>query len=56
MKIETIKKILDAHSVPNYINGGHIFVDSMLAGNEIFEAVEDVTDWSKSQLFAWLGY
>ena len=56
MDISKIKKILDAHSVPNYIKGGHIFADSMLSGCAMFEIVEDVTDWSKSQLYAWLGY
>lgn len=56
MRIEAIKKILDAHSVPNYTNGGRVFANSMLSGSAIFETVEDVTDWSKSQLYAWLGY
>lgn len=56
MEISRIKKILDAHSVPNYIKDGHIFADSMLAFHEKFEIVEDVTGFTKSQLYAWLGY
>lgn len=56
MKISRIKKILDAHSVPYYIKGGRIFADCMFAFHEKFEIVEDVTGWSRSQLYAWLGY
>ena len=56
MKIDRIKKILDAHSVPYYIKNNHIFADCMFAFCEKFEIVEDVTDWSKPQLYAWLGY
>lgn len=53
MEIERIKKILDAHSTPYYIKCGRIFADCMFAFREKFE---DVTGWSKSQLYAWLGY
>lgn len=56
MEISRIKKILDAHSTPYYIKCGRIFVDSMFAFHKKFEVVEDVTDWSRSQLYAWLGY
>lgn len=53
MEISRIKKILDAHSTPYYIKGGRIFADCAFAFHEKFE---DVTGWSKSQLYAWLGY
>lgn len=56
MEINRIKKILDAHSTPYYVEGGHIFADCMFAFREKFEIVEDVTGWSRSQLYAWLGY
>mgnify|MGYP001230821690 CR=1 FL=1 len=56
MEIGRIKKILDAHNVPSYIKSGHIFADCMFAFHEKFEIVEDVTGWSRSQLYAWLGY
>ncbi len=51
-----IEKILKAHSVPYYEKNGRIFADSMLAGTEIFEEVEDVTGFSKKKLYEWLGY
>lgn len=53
MEISRIKKILDAHSTPYYIKGGRIFADCMFAFHEKFE---DVTGWSKTQLYVWLGY
>lgn len=56
MTIERIRKILDLHSAPNYTQNGSIYADSMEAGTEVFEKVENVTGWSRSQLYAWLGY
>lgn len=54
--MEAVNKILDLHSVPNYTQNGSIYADSMEAGTEVFEKVENVTGWSRSQLYAWLGY
>lgn len=51
-----IIKILDAHSVPYYESNGRIYADSMLSGTELFEKVENVTDWTCEMLFDWLGY
>lgn len=51
-----IKKVLDAHSIPNYIADGHIFADSMISGTKEFEQVEDVTGWNMKKLYQWLGY
>lgn len=56
MKISRIKKILDAHSVPNFEKEGHIYADSMISGSGLFEEVEDLTGWSMKKLRAWLGY
>lgn len=56
MRIERIKEILDFHSIPNYTQNGSIYADSMEAGTEVFEKIENVTGWSRSQLYTWLGY
>ena len=56
MKLSTICKILDAHGVPYRIRDGRIEADSMEAYTETFEEVEDVTDFTRTELFDWLGY
>lgn len=57
MTITSIKSILDAHGVPNFITAaGRIFADSMIAGSAPFEDVEDLTDYTRAELLAWLGY
>ena len=56
MAIAKIQSILDAHGVPNYISGGRIYADTMEAYAEEFAAVEDLTDYTRADLLAWLGY
>jgi hypothetical protein len=56
MTIERIKSILDSHGVPNFIAAGRIWADTMTAHTALFEEVEDLTDYSRADLFAWLGY
>lgn len=56
MQIEKIAKILNLHSVPYYVEGGRIYADSMLAYSPIFSEVVDLTDYTISQLYSWLGY
>lgn len=56
MTIEQICKILDLHSVPHYEKDGRVYADSMVAFTEVFQEVEDVTDWSRGELYSWLGY
>lgn len=56
MRIEKIAKILEAHSVPYFIENSKIFTDSMISGTEIFESVIDVTEYSRDELYEWLGY
>lgn len=57
MRRETIIKILDMHFIPwRMTQSGRIQADSMIGGTRVFEIVEDVTDWSRSQLYDWLGY
>lgn len=56
MTIKYIGKILSAHGVPYYIENNQIFVDSMIAFTTKFEQVENVTDWTRQELYNWLGY
>ena len=56
MSIVNSKKILSAHGVPFYESNGRLYVDSMINGAELFEVTEDVTDWSYTHLYSWLGY
>jgi len=56
MSIIKIQTILDAHGMPNFIAAGRIFADSMGAFTAPFEEIEDLTDYSRAELFAWLGY
>lgn len=56
MKQAVICKILDAHGVPYRIRNGRIEADTMGAYAEVFEEVEDVTDFTRTELFDWLGY
>ena len=56
MNIIEIIKILNLHSVPHYEKDGRIYVDSMIGGTDLFEIVEDVTEWSYKKLRLWLGY
>lgn len=52
----TIKQILKNHGVPHYELNGNIYADSMISGTALFEQVENVTLWTRTQLFQWLGY
>lgn len=56
MSIIKIQTILDAHGVPNFIAAGRIFADSTGAFTAPFEEIEDLTDYTRAELFAWLGY
>jgi hypothetical protein len=56
MPIAKIANILDAHSVPYFIKNGRIYADTMVAFSALFESVEDLTGWTRSQIYAWLGY
>lgn len=51
-----IISILNAHSIPYYIDGNRIYADSMESYTKLFEHVEDVTGWTKIRLYNWLGY
>lgn len=53
---ERIKHHLDDHGVPGFISRGRIYADTMCANTSLFEEVEDLTGFTRSQLFAWLGY
>lgn len=56
MTNENIEKILDKHNVPYYTKNDRIYADSMLSGTKVFEEVEDMTGYGKTQLYDWLGY
>lgn len=56
MKNEAIRKILDNHSVPCYEKDGHIFADTMIAGYSQFDDVDDLTGYTRKQVYEWLGY
>ena len=55
-RIKAIAKILNNHSIPYYINETGIFADSMIAFTELFSEVVNLTDYSKQELYVWLGY
>ena len=56
MAITTIRAILDAHGIPNFIGAGRIYADSMIAGTALFDELEDLTDYTRAELYAWQGY
>jgi hypothetical protein len=56
MEIKQIEKVLKLHSVPYRIVDDRIYADSMIAGTEVFENIEDLTGYTMQQLRDWLGY
>lgn len=56
MKKEQIARILEDHGVPYQVMDGQVIADSMIAGTDLFEEVETVSNWTRSQLYEWLGY
>ncbi len=51
-----IARILDAHGIPHYSEGGRIYADTMEAGTDKLKHVEDLTGYSVKALRGWLGY
>lgn len=51
-----IERILEAHNIPHYSEGGRIYADTMEAGAGKLEHVEDLTGYSVQALRDWLGY
>lgn len=56
MTIKKIAAILEAHNVPYKTENGRIYADSMIAFSPLFSETVDVTEYTKDQLYAWLGY
>lgn len=56
MLINEVKRILKSHGVPYYEKNGNIYADSMISGTELFEKVENVTEWNRIKLLNWLGH
>lgn len=56
MTNKQIAKILDLHSANYYIENGRIFADVPYAHSLLWDHVEDLTGYTRSQLLEWLGY
>ena len=56
MSINTIAHILDKHNIPYVIQDGRILADSMIAFTPLFAETVDVTNYTKDQLYNYLGY
>lgn len=58
MTTETIKRILNDHSIEYMEYGGYIVVLERWTGSNGNSGVNfiDVTGWDRKQLFDWLGY
>ena len=56
LPIITIAKILDNHYVPYKVIGTRIIADTMVTDKALFEETIDLTDYSKQDLYNWLGY
>ena len=56
MSNQQIAKILELHSANYYIENGRIFADVPYAHSLLWDHVEDLTDYTRNQLMAWLGY
>lgn len=54
--LKAIGKILDKHNIPYKTENGHIIADTMTAGTALFEETVDLTNYSKHDLYIWLGY
>lgn len=55
MTINQIARILKLHNIPYYIKDNNIYADDMQA-NTITINYINVTTWTKTHLFQWLGY
>lgn len=51
-----VSKILERHGIPFCIDNGRIFADSMVNGTKTFENTIDLTNFTVSELYSWLGY
>ena len=56
MTTATIAAILDDHYIPYAISAGRICADEMISGSAHMEYTIDVTEWTRSELYSWLGY
>lgn len=56
MTNKQIAKILDLHSANYYIENGRIFADVPYSHSLLWDHVEDLTGYTRTQLMAWLGY
>lgn len=56
MTIDYMIGVLNAHGVPCIVEDGRLYADSMIGNTKLFEEVVDVTDFTKDELYKWLGY
>lgn len=52
-RLSAYSAVLTAHGVDHAIVSGRLFADAMVVGET---GVDDLTDLSRPELFAWLGY
>ena len=55
-KLQKTAIILGSHNVPYCVKDGRIFADTMRVDAKPLEKIEDVTDFTKIELYEWLGY
>lgn len=56
LPIFKIQDILYAHNIPYYIQDDRIYAATMEASSKPLEHVQDLTGFTRPELFAWLGY
>lgn len=57
MNNQEIKKILTAHGIDNYNENGQLYAITIYTKNgQAYEEPENVTGYTKKQLFEYLGY
>lgn len=57
MNNKKIRNILDQHHIENRESSGRVYaVNAWTQNGRYYEELEDVTDYTKSELYAWLGY
>jgi hypothetical protein len=57
MALETRLVVIDTHAIETDVRDGRLFAAEVTCKDGVASTVWiDVTDWSRAELFAWLGY
>lgn len=56
MTIEYIKKVLENHYIPYYVENNNVYADTMEAFTSVFVKVENISRMTKTEFYKWLGY